>query len=100
MQSGDAGDPFEVNGDEELLPVVQRAGYEIRLNPSPVPGDPEADVLPVVVLSGVELDPPLEPNILAGDGDLAGEADELQLPNRSRYHCRPGHERAQDDHQH
>jgi hypothetical protein len=58
-------------------------------------GHPKVDIHGILVFFWVELQPSLEPDFRACDGHLAGEAHELQFPNRSCHHGRPGPEKAQ-----
>jgi hypothetical protein len=91
-------DSLEIDSDWNPLFIVHRARYEVRLDSPLMPSYPQMYVLSIFVFFLVELQPSFKLNLLAIDGDFAREVHKLQLPNRSRYHCRPDPEKTQGNH--
>jgi len=77
MEGRHAGDPRKIDGDRYHIPVVQGARYEVGLYSPLVSTHPQANIYSIFVLLLIELQPSLEFDLLACDGDLAGEAHEL-----------------------
>jgi len=81
MQCCHPSDSFEIDGDGNHVPIVERARYESGLNSPFVSGHPQTDIAGVFVFLLVELQPSLQLDLLARDYDLAGKVHELQFSN-------------------